>query len=217
LNTHFATLETVATEAQLSERSFKNIHKAKRLTAKMVATIAFFFLSMRAKVDALSLPPDQEQAVHQWLIPAIYLQVAADKASDASQQQELHQSSQALFNRVNSPDSPLFLLEEPDKDLIESVATECAHLFQRSSSCIEGRNGQLALRHHSLHRISHRKLSALTVVHNFYISRNDGTTPAQRFFEQHHRNLFDYLLTQVDLPGRPAQKRPPPPKAPCLI
>jgi hypothetical protein len=217
LDIHFAALESVATEAHLSERNFKNIHKAKRLTVKMVATIAFFFLAIRAKVDALCLPPDQEQALHQWLIPAIYLQLAADKAADAQQRHNLHQRSQALLACVNRPDSPLFLLPEPEKRLLESVATECAQLFQRSSSCTEGRNGQLALRHHGLHRISQRKLRALTVVHNFYLTRPDGSTAAQRFFAQDHRNLFDYLLTQVDLPGRPAQKRPPPSKFPRLL
>lgn len=217
LETHFTTLETVAAEAQLSERSFKNIQKAKRLTIKMVATITFFFLTIRAKVDALSLTPEQEQVVHQLLIPAIYLQLAADKATSAQQRQELRQSSQTLLDRVNATDSPLSLLEEADKHLIESVATECAQHFQRSSSCIEGRNGQLALRHHGLHRISHRKLNALTVVHNFYLTRSDGSTAAQRFFQQPHRDLFEYLLTRVDLPGRPAKKRPPPPKVSCLI
>jgi hypothetical protein len=217
LETHFTTLETVAVEAQLPERSFKNIRKAKRLTTKMVATIAFFFLAIRAKVDALCLTPDQEQAMHQLLIPAIYLRLAADKAASAQQRKELHQSSQALLDRVNATDSPLAFLKESEKQLIESVATECAQLFQRSSSCIEGRNGQLALRHHGLHRISHRKLSALTVVHNFYITRPDDSTAAQRFFQRSHRNLFDYLLTQVDLPGRPAKKRPPSPKTSCLI
>ncbi len=217
LETHFTTLERVAAEAQLSERSLKNIQKAKRLKTKMVATITFFFLIIRAKVDALCLPPDQEQAMHQLLIPAIYLQLAADKAPSAQERQELHRGSQAFLDRVNATDSPLALLAEADKQLIESVATECAQLFQRSSSCTEGRNGQLALRHHGLHRISHRKLNALTVVHNFYLTRPDGSTAAQRFFQQPHRNLFEYLLTQVDLPGRPAKKRPPPPKASCLI
>lgn len=217
LETHFTSLETVAAEAQLPEHSLKNIWKAKRIKTKMVATITFFFLTIRAKVDALCLTPNQEQAMHQLLIPAIYLQLAAEKATSAQQRQELYQSSQALLDGVNAADSHLCLLEEADKRLIESVATECAQLFQRSSSCTEGRNGQLALRHHGLHRISHRKLNALTVVHNFYLTRTDGSTAAQRFFAQPHRSLFDHLLMQVDLPGRPAQKRPPPPKTPCLV
>lgn len=217
LESHFTTLERVATEAALSERSLNNIHKAKRLAIKMVATIAFFFLTIQAKVAALSLTPAQELAVHRQLIPAIYLQLVADKASGAEKRHALQQRSQALLDSLQTPDSPLFMLEEDEKELIESVATECAHLFQRSSSCTEGRNGQLALRHHGLHRISHRKLNALTVVHNFFLTRPDGSTAAQRFFDQPHGDLFDFLLTRVDLPGRPAQERPPPPANPCLI
>lgn len=217
LQSHFTTLENVAQEAQLPERCLKNIHKAKRLATKMVATIAFFFLTIQAKVEALSLTPAQEQAVHQQLIPAIYLQLVAAKAPSAAQRHVLYERSQALLDSLRTPDSPLFTLEAEEKELIESVATECAHLFQRSSSCTEGRNGQLALRHHGLHRISQRKLHALTVVHNFFLTRQDGSTAAQRFFDQPHRDLFDFLLTQVDLPGRPAQKRPPPPAQTCLL
>ena len=91
--------------------------------------------------------------------------------------------------------------------LIETVALECATLFQRSSSCVEGRNGYLALLHHSLHRISDRKLATLTTVHNFFVKRSDGSTPAERFFGSKPRDLFEWILEEVDLPGRPAQKR----------
>jgi len=87
------------------------------------------------------------------------------------------------------------------------VARECAQLFQRASSCVEGRNGQLALRHHSLHRISKRKLAALTTVHNYFSERDDGTTAAERFFGAKPRNLLEYVLDRVNLPGRSAQKR----------
>ena len=91
--------------------------------------------------------------------------------------------------------------------LIETVALERAQLFQRSSSCVEGRNGLLALLYHSLHRLSHRKLAALTSVHNFFIQRSDGSIPAERFFGSKPRGLFEWILERVDLPGRPAQKR----------
>ena len=92
--------------------------------------------------------------------------------------------------------------------MLEEVAWECVHLFQPSSSCVEGRNGQLALRHHALHRLSDRKLNALKVVHNFYLQRDDGTTAAERFFDAPPTDLFAYLLEHVDIPGFPAQKRP---------
>jgi len=183
----------------------------------MVATIAFFFLTIQAKVGALALTSEQEQAVYDHLIPGIYLKLVADKAPSAQERQALRQQSQHLLASLNCVDSPLFILDLEQKQRIEEVATECAQIFQRSSSCTEGRNGQLALRHHSLHRLSHRRLSALTAVHNYFVTRPDGSTPAQRFFNAEPRSLFNYLLAHVDLPGRPAQKRPLPPHQPLLI
>ena len=183
----------------------------------MVATIAFFFLTTQAKIAALGLTQEQEQAVYDQLIPGVYLQLTADKAATAQERQALRQQSEHLLAPLQSVDSPLFLLDPAQKQRIEEVATECAQLFQRSSSCTEGRNGQLALRHHSLHRLSHPRLNALTTVHNYFITRPDGSTPAQRFFNADPHSLFDYLLAHVDLPGRPAQKRPPLPPQPLLL
>ncbi len=53
---------------------------------------------------------------------------------------------------------------------------------------------KLSLRHHSLHRLSNRKLSALTAVHNYFIRRPDRTTAAERFFGTKPREMFDFLL-----------------------
>jgi hypothetical protein len=58
-----------------------------------------------------------------------------------------------------------------------------------------------------LHRIGNRQLSALTAVHNFAVKRSDGTTAAERFFGAKPKDIFEYLLDKVELPGRPAQKR----------
>lgn len=203
-------MESIASDASLSERSVKNIQKARRVVTKMVATITFFFSTVQAHVQALTLTPKQEDALYNILIPAIYLQIVADKASTADECHTLRERAQQLLEPLQQPDAPFASMDRDEQQLVESVATECAQFFQRSSSCTEGRNGQLALRHHSLHRISPRKLAALTVVHNFFIQRPDGSTPAKRFFEQDHHSLFDYLLDHVDLPGRPAKKRPPP-------
>ncbi len=65
---------------------------------------------------------------------------------------------------------------------LEQLAVEWANLFQRSSSCVEGRNGQLSLCHHSLHRLRPKRLAALTVLANYFHRRRDGSTAAERFF-----------------------------------
>jgi hypothetical protein len=37
-------------------------------------------------------------------------------------------------------------------------------------------------------------LKALTVIHNYMVKRADGTTAAERFFGQKHRDVFTWLV-----------------------
>lgn len=207
LEQRFAEIEKIASEAHLPERCTKKIKKAKRVVVNMVATIAFFFLTVRAKVEALSLAPDVERTVYNNLIPGIYLRLASAKAKSAVERKKLSNTSEELLATLLAVDGPFNCLENEDRLLLWRIAEECAQLFQRSSSCVEGRNGQLALRHHSLHRLRNRKLAALTTVHNYFIKRSDGTTGAERLFGSKPRDLFQYLLDRVDIPERPAKKR----------
>ncbi len=208
LAAQFVELEAVAQAAGLSERPRQRIAKAKRVVVQMVATIAFFWLTVRAKIEALQLASAVEKAVYENLLPAFYLYTVASKAKEAARRKELEQRADTLLTPLLNKGSPLQQLPIEEIKVLEDVAWECIHLFQPSSSCVEGRNAQLALRHHALHRLSDRKLQALKVVHNFYLRRDDGTTAAERFFDASHKELFAWLLDRVDIPGFPAQKRP---------
>jgi hypothetical protein len=99
----------------------------------------------------------------------------------------------------------------------EQVAGECADRFQRSRSGVEGRNGQLTRHHPGHHRLSDRKLAALTALHNYPIRRPDGTTAAAHFFGCTHETLFALVLQRMSLPPRPARRRTRPPKPPYLM
>src|SRR3989344_5920377 len=79
-------------------------------------------------------------------------------------------------------DGPWANLAHHEQAIWGKKARQCAAVFQRSSSCVEGRNGVLSLKHHALHRLNANKSQALTVLHNFFTSRRDGTTAAERFF-----------------------------------
>ena len=201
-------IEAVAHEAGLAESCLKRLRKAKKVVVEMVATIVFVHFTMRAKVEALTLAPALEQAVLGKLIPALYLERVATKAKTAADRERIRGKAQAIHAGLKGVGGEFAGLDSRDLAEIRRVAEDCADLFQRASSCVEGRNGQLSLRHHSFHRLSNRKLRALTVVHNFFIKRRDGTTAAERFFGSVHRDLFEVLLEKVDLPGRPARKRP---------
>lgn len=203
----FTEMETVASEANILERSLKRITKARKVVIDMVATILFFHMTIRAKVEALSLEHRVENAVMEILIPGLYIRRVSRQAKSAGERRRLHQKSCEILAFLQGENGPFNGLDPEELNVIKKVGEECACLFQRSSSCVEGRNGQLSLRHHGLHRISNRKLTALTAVHNYFIKRRDGTTPAERFFGTRPREMFEFLLAKMDLPRRPAQRR----------
>ena len=213
----FAQLEQVADTASLSQRCRERLQKARRVVTDLLATVTFFIMTVTAKIEALDLAPEVESVVLNQLIPALYLQRVAAQTTDREQRQRLQHHATELLAPLKAPGSPLAGLPPDELALIEQVATESAQLFQRSSSCVEGRNGQLALHHHHLHRIRPRKLAALTTIHNYFIRRPDGTTPAERFFGSNPADLFEWLLDRVPMPARPARKRPPPPAAKPLL
>jgi hypothetical protein len=209
-------LDGLAKAADLPARAWAHLAKARRLTTALLATIAFFFATVQQRIEALNLAPDIEQAVLGQLIPALYIERVATRSTRAEARTRLHALSAALLRSLREPDHPIQALDTDTRAYIEQVAGDCADLFQRSSSAVEGRNGQLSLHHHGRHRLSDRKLAALTAVHNFHIHRPDGTTAAERFFGRAPPPLFEQLIARVPLPPRPRRRRPQTPKVPYL-
>jgi hypothetical protein len=208
VNKEFEIVESIAKKMQLRESAQKKIGKAKRVVVEMVATVAFYWLAVHAKIEALELSEDVEKVVMGHLLPAYYLFTVAEKRKDAGERKRIKEKAEELMVIIHDEDNPIQQLSIEEMQTVDAVAWECVNLFQPSSSCVEGRNGQLALRHHALHRISDQKLNALKVVHNFYLRRADATTAAERFFGQQPDSLFSHLLNNVNLPGFPAKKRP---------
>jgi hypothetical protein len=94
------------------------------------------------------------------------------------------------------------------QDYLCDEASRLAAVFQRSSSNVEGRNGYLSLRSHQLRGLDlPRKRQGFTAIHNFFLTRSDGTTAAERFFGQKPRSMFAAILESVEL--APAPLSPP--------
>jgi hypothetical protein len=199
----FGVIGELADRAILSERSRARIEKAHRVAAKMVATIAFVYATIRARVEALGLPEPLELALFERWIPGQYVSLVAGKAKRAEDRRALRKQAEAIMPTEMEREELLSALNYQDRVLVESVTKECTELFQRSSSCVEGRNGHLSLFHHGQHRLTSRKMKALTAMHNYLKVRPDGTTAAERFFGQVPRDLFEYLIAQLPMPKRP--------------
>jgi hypothetical protein len=87
---------------------------------------------------------------------------------------------------------------------LQQQAKTLAEVFQRSSANVAGRNGYLSLCHHQRRGLDQpRKRACLTAMHNFFLTRPDGTTAAERFFDRKPRAICDAILDSVELPPAP--------------
>jgi len=78
-----------------------------------------------------------------------------------------------------------------------SWAKEMALKYQRSTSAIEGRNGRLSQHYFSSRGIRPSHINPLTVIHNFWIKRQDSTTAAERLCGYKPPDLLEYILQNM--------------------
>jgi hypothetical protein len=197
------TIRTIAQQEGLSQACFDRIEKAERVVPKMQATIEFVSGYVRQQVQQLELTSPQSFAMHARLIPSYYLErVAATRT--VTQGQARRVLAERLRTSLFEPDGPLGALSVLQQNHLKAEAAKLAEVFQRSSSNVEGRNGYLSLRNHQLRGLDHpRKRECLTAMHNFFLTRADGTTAAERFFGQKPRSMFAAILASVEIPPAP--------------
>jgi hypothetical protein len=200
---HIETIRTIAQQEHLSETCLDRLEKAERVVPTMQATIEFVSSYVRQQVSRLALTPPQSHAMHAHLIPSCYLdRVAATRTVTAGE--SLRALAERLRTPLFAPDGALGPLSAAEQNTLKGQAARLAEVFQRSSSTVEGRNGYLSLRNHQLRGLDHpRKRTCLTAVHNFFLTRADGTTAAERFFEQKPRCMFAAILASVEIPPAP--------------
>ncbi len=204
---HIEQIRTVAQQEALSQSCLERIDKAERVVPKMQATIEFVSRYVGQQVDQLDLTPGTSFAMHAKLIPSFYLDRVAQTRT-VSDGEPLRELAERLRTPLFEPGGALSALSPEAQDQLHNEAQRLATVFQRSSSNVEGRNGYLSLRSHQLRGLDlPRKRECFTAIHNFFLTRPDGTTAAERFFGQKPRSMFMAILESVEL--APAPLSPP--------
>jgi Family of unknown function (DUF6399) len=204
---HIEQVRAIAQHEGLSQSCLERIAKAERVVPKMQATIAFVSGYVGQQVDQLDLTPAASFAMHAKLIPSFYLDRVAQTRT-VSDGEPLRELAERLRTPLFEPGGALSELSPEAQDQLHNEAKRLATVFQRSSSNVEGRNGYLSLRNHQLRGLDlPRKRECFTAMHNFFLTRPDGTTAAERFFGQQPRSMFAAILESVEL--APAPLSPP--------
>lgn len=206
LEQRFQTVQRLAEQAELSDAGREKIAKARRVLPRLLVSLVWFWHSVRLLVESLELSEPAERAVYEQLLPGLYWAAAAERARTAKDKKRLRGLAAGCLAKAWSVGGVLSGLGEELKEVVKRVCAEGVSRFVRSSSCVEGRNGQLSLHHHGCHALSPGKLKALTVLHNYFIERADRSTAAERFFGQKPADLFEWLLERFPDPPRPAKQ-----------
>jgi hypothetical protein len=200
---HIEQIRTIAQQAGLSQSCLERIDKAERVVPTMQATIAFGSGDVGQQVAQLDVTPPVSFAMHAKLIPSSYLDRVAQTRS-VSAGEPLRELADQLRAPLFAPGGVLCALSSETQGQLHDEAKRLATVFQRSSANVEGRNGSLSLRSPQLRGLDlPRKRECFTTIHNFFLTRPDGTTAAERFFGQKPRSMFAAILEAVERPPAP--------------
>ena len=204
---HIDAIRAIAEQESLSQSGLERIEKAERVVPKMQATIDFVAGDVQRQVEQLDVAPPVSFAMHATLIPSYYLdRVAQTRTVQGGE--ALRELAERLRASLCEPGGVFSALSAAAQTRLHDEAKRLARVFQRSSANVEGRNGYLSLRSHQLRGLDlPRKRACFTTMHNFFLTRPDGTTAAARFFGQKPRSVFAAILESVEL--APAPLRPP--------
>ena len=130
----------------------------------------------------------------QYLLPFLYWQKQATRTKTPDLKEAYqYAADQAQEELDGNPHSHEYL----KKNDIVSWAKWMISNFQRTSSAVEGRNGWLSQMNHNGRGVSLRRLKAQTVLHNYYLKREDGTTAAERLFHQKFPDPLEWVIERM--------------------
>jgi hypothetical protein len=173
------------------------LNKLRNQFGALAVSVSFWWLWVRETLLSLGV---EDTGLEQWLttslLPVVYWHHKMRHTKNRKAKEKYHKawesSSAALKAHVLTATLPA---SEIQRWL--QWAENMSRQFQRSSSAVEGRNGCLSQMYHNRRGFDSKRLKALTVIHNYDIKREDGTTAAMRLFNTEFPDLFSWLLEQM--------------------
>lgn len=195
-------------EQHLGEKAARAVGQAGDWLTVLVGCVAWYFGRVAECLDGLGVSEAARGQLERLLLPGLYWRAQAPRARDPEERRRLAALGERLVEEAWHPGGALGALPAEVREKLERIGSECVGWFGRSSSCVEGRNGRLGFYQLGQTRLAARRLGVLTVMHNYVVRREDGSTAAERFFGVKQGDAFTWLLERMpDLP-RPAARRP---------
>ena len=162
----------------------------------LAVSVSFWWLWVSETLQGLAVDKDLEDWLTTTLLPVVYWHQQLHKTQNSQSRENYRKAwTQANYTLQAQPLTALL----PDSEIQRWLtwAEWMVRQFHRSSSAVEGRNGCLAQLYHNGRGLTPQRLRALTVIHNYGLKHEDGTTAAMRLFGTEHPDLFSWILGQM--------------------
>jgi len=170
-----------------------------------------------AALSAQTQDLDTQHWVLTVLLPWVYWHQQTQKTRQPLLKQAYQQAAQQAHARFLADAFTPTLSDTQHRQWLDWAIWICAK-FQRTSSAVEGRNGYLSRLHQANRGLNPQTLKVLTVIHNFDLKRDDGSTAAQRLFGKPFPDLFEWILHHMgDLPSPRRSLKAPKSTMPTLL
>lgn len=197
--------EKIAQEQEINDRR-ETMKKFRNQIKPLAITVSFWWLWVREALQGLAVNTELENWLTTILLPVVYWHHQMHKTQNNKTRKKYRKAWQQAIHAFNAHPFSLTLPESEIQHWL-TWAESMSRQFHRSSSAVEGRNGCLAQMYHNGRGLSERRLKALTVIHNYGLKREDGTTAAMRFFETEFPDLFSWLLDEMGALPLPRKRR----------
>jgi len=198
-------IAALAQRYQLPARH-KAMAKVRTQVPALAALVDFWWQGVRQDLEPFGLAPRWQQWVHEYLLPMVYWAYQEPRTRGRRRKAKIQEALAAV--RAACEQHPITQRLAPHV-LVEwqAWATDRVKAFQRASSAVEGRNGMLSQLHHNQRGLPRQRYKVWTVLHNFDCRAADGTTPASRFFRQTFPDLFETVLSHIEVLPRSRQRK----------
>lgn len=171
--------------------------KFKNQIKELVPSIDFWWLYV---LTNLLRQGERSKELLDWamfsLLPTVYWHKQVEKTKNPNLQKEYKKACEKALVVFHSH-ALTGTFSEDEILFWQNWAQEMVGKSHRASSAVEGRNGYLSQIYHNHRGLSSNRLKALTVMHNYFITRADGSTAAERLFGEKPPDLFEWLLHQM--------------------
>ena len=178
--------------------SKKHIEKFCKQIEGIASIIDAWWLWAEESLESDEITGEIQKWLLTFLLPTIYWQQQAERTKNPDLKESyLYAFEKAQLELEQHPLTSSLIHQEKWLSWAEWMVSN----FQRTSSAIEGRNGCLSQIHHNGRGLTTKRLKALTIIHNYYLKRSDGTTAAERLFGRKFADPFEWLVEHMgDLP-----------------